>query len=101
VQRLMLAVLENGLMAAGILAGNKVQQRWRKRRATTAYRLKHNRTAARERAEALEWILDTRADGPFAFPNVCGTLGIDAGRIRKVVVINAESDHLVNQNGKY
>lgn len=86
----MMAVLENGLMAAGILAGSEVPERWQRRRSTTAYHRKHDRVAARERLEALEWILDTRADGPFAFPNVCGTLGIDAGRIRKQV----------NQNGK-
>jgi hypothetical protein len=86
----MMAVLENGLMAAGILSGNELPERWQRRRSTTAYRRKHDRVAARERAEALEWILDTRADGPFAFGSVCGALGIDAVRIRKQV----------NQNGK-
>ncbi len=42
------------------------------------------RSRARQRmfAEAEAWLLDRRADGPFAFETICQTLGIEPGCLR-------------------
>jgi hypothetical protein len=43
------------------------------------------RCRARERAEALAWMADADAAGPFAFSTICDTLGIDARPFRVLI----------------
>lgn len=64
IKRLMLAVLEDA-MRCYQTCGNA-----------------RGRARRRLFAEAEAWLLDHRADGPFAFETICQTLGIDPGCLR-------------------
>jgi hypothetical protein len=67
-KRLALAVLKDGMKCyQGGGVGEDGQYR--------------NRTARIQR-EAVEWIADVAADGPFSFSGCCATLGIDADYLR-------------------
>jgi hypothetical protein len=73
-KRLALAVLEDGVKCyQGGGVGEDGQYR-------------SNRTARLQR-EAVEWIADVAADGPFSFNGCCATLGIDAGYLRAGVLV--------------
>jgi hypothetical protein len=65
VKRLMLAVLEDAMRCYQTYAGSR------------------SLTQRRLFVEAEAWLLDRRADGPFAFVTVCETLGIDPNCLRE------------------
>jgi hypothetical protein len=48
-----------------------------------AYAAARNRTARLRFAEAEAWILDHKAEGPFAFVTICESLGIEPNRMRE------------------
>jgi hypothetical protein len=80
IKRLMLAMLEDALRdATGARCPSKVR-RWNTLRSQRASARADARRSQRARAradEACAWIFDDGDDGPFAFQNVCDTLGFD------------------------
>jgi hypothetical protein len=48
-----------------------------------AYAAARNRTERLRFAEAEAWILDHKAEGPFAFVTICESLGIEPNRMRE------------------
>ena len=65
IKRLMLAVLEDAM------------------RCYQTYTNSRNRAQRRLFVEAEAWLMDRKADGPFAFESVCETLGIDPSCLRE------------------
>jgi hypothetical protein len=65
IKRLMLAVLEDAM------------------RCYQSYASSRNRAQRRLFVEAEGWLMDRKADGPFAFATVCETLGIDPSCLRE------------------
>ena len=65
IKRLMLAVLEDAMRCYQSFANSR------------------NRTQRRLFVEAEAWLMDRKADGPFAFETVCETLGIDPSCLRE------------------
>jgi len=52
--------------------------------------VKRAKGASAQAADALAWVFGTGDGGPFAFVNVCDTLGIDAQKLRERVRAQAQ-----------
>jgi len=83
IKNLFRALLEISLRdATGVRRAAKGRRRTRSRSAAILARaeVRRSQCAAALRRDALGWIFDESADGPFSFQNVCDVLEIDAER---------------------